>query len=313
MALVIRPLGLDELSSVFADFERTFGEKRSLAEWSWRYADNPWGSRNEAAFDSAGRLVAHCGVLCFPWQRDGQLELFGQGVDVFTREVPGLDRRGPMVRTIGSLFDRTAREGRIGLLYGFPNRRAARLGNLGGLYPWVEPMELWQPGSSPSGPKRRGWLQVGWDRSGIEELWLAARRRYRFAAIRNAGFYEHRIRARPGVEYQFLGWRRRGRLHALAVVRNEPTGALRWVDLLWDGADPGDLAALAAGLREEARGRELELWLRGDPEASAALFEWGWRVQPHPEARVVARSFLPGVPHEAFARAYLTLADSDLA
>jgi hypothetical protein len=90
----------------------------------------------------------------------------------------------------------------------------------------------------------------------------------------------------------------------------------RWADLVWDGADAGDLLLLAdemRGLAARAGASEVELWLAGDPLAGAALAGRGWAMEQHPEVRLVARSFVPRLAHdEIVARLYLTLADSDL-
>jgi hypothetical protein len=307
--MLIRPLIKNDLPAVLKTFETAFGIPRSVEEWIWRYEQNPYGATVEVAWTEAGQLLAHYGVLHAVWQDRGTLRLVGQVVDVFTGEKPGLFRRGPLACTIDSLLKRATGDGKLEWLYGFPNRRAARLGQLTGHYPWQQPVLRWTPSKKPVGRPKTGWLQWGWDRNGITGLWERARGRYPFCCVRDTSFYEHRFVNRPNADYFFLGWRRSGRIRALAVLEPRVQPA-RWVDLLWDGTDGGDLFSLQLGVREEVP--EIELWLMGDREAASVFEESGWIQAAHPEAHLVARSFIESIPHAHFASAYLTLADSDL-
>ncbi len=308
--MLIRPFQVDDLSAVLLSFKQAFGTSRTLEEWRWRYEQNPYGSSIEVALGEDGRLLAHYAVLHGAWQHSKDPCSVGQVVDVFTGEKPGLFRRGPLARTIDSLLARATGPGKLLWLYGFPNRRAARLGRLTEVYPWEASVPCWSAPKTSRHPRARGWLQVGWDRTGIESLWDRARERYPFSSVRDARFYEHRFRTRPAHDYLFFAWRRSGVIRALAVLDPRSTTP-KWVDLLWDGRDPGDLTALQLEIQTLLPG--VELWLHGDLEAALVLEAAGWTSTPHPEARLVARSFVETVPHDRFASAYLTLADSDLA
>jgi len=64
----------------------------------------------------------------------------------------------------------------------------------------------------------------------------------------------------------------------------------------------------------EAGAEEIELWLGGDAEASAAFDALGWPEHPHPDIVLVVRSLVEDADHGQIAdRLYFTLADSDLA
>lgn len=299
-ALEIRALRPTDEPAVRDGFERAFGVRRSLEEWRWKFDPRPHGRAIEVAFDARGELVAHYAALPVEMQRQERHFLAGQIVDVFTRRKLGLfRRRGPLTRTIESLVARCCGPGRLELLYGFPSLRALELGRATGVYPAEAAVPRLQAPLAPVAPPSRlarRLVQRGFDASGLDALWSAAALRYPLAAVRDAAWYRRRFLDRPGVAYEQLGVRRRGRPAAWAVVRAEPE-RLRWADLVWDGESAADL----------------ELWLSGDDEAAGVLRDLGWRAEPHPELRLAARSFVADLEHqELVRRLYLTLADSDL-
>lgn len=307
----------DELA-ILAGFRAAFGVERTVEEWLWSFP--PVGGRRtvEVAVDAAGELVAQYAAIPVAFQHQGRGLLAGQVVDVFTRRKAGLfRRRGLLTRTIESFIERYCGEGRLELLYGFPSLRAAALGRATEVYPIDAGVRRFRAAverrRAPLGWRRS--LERGFSRASLDALWRAAAPRYPLAAIRDAEWFLRRFERRPRREYLQLGVRRAGRARAWGVLA--PGGArARWADLVWDGADPADLALLAGEMRRlaaRAGAAEVELWLSGDAEAGAALADLGWSAEEHPEVRLVARSFVPRLAHrEIVERLYVTLADSDL-
>ncbi len=76
-----------------------------------------------------------------------------------------------------------------------------------------------------------------------------------------------------------------------------------------------DLADLAAAVEERAGAlgaNRVELWLRGDREARAALLAQGFTSSPEPLLRLSAIAFDPRVSvPQVLDRFYLTMGDSD--
>jgi len=307
----------DELA-ILAGFRDAFGVERGLDEWNWSFPPFDGGRSVEVAFDPEGRLIAHYAAIPVGFQQAGRPLLAGQVVDVFTRRKAGLfRRRGLLTRTIESFLARCAGAGRLELLYGFPSLRAAALGRATEVYPAEAGVPRFRAPAARR-PVRLGWrrrIERGWSRASLDALWAAAAGRYPLSAVRDADWFLRRFERRPRRDYLQLGVRRAGRTRAWGVLA--PGGErARWADLVWDGADAGDLLLLAdemRGLAARAGAREVELWLAGDPLAGAALAGQGWAMEQHPDVRLVARSFVPRLAHdEIVARLYLTLADSDL-
>jgi hypothetical protein len=158
-------------------------------------------------------------------------------------------------------------------------------------------------------------VRQGFDAAAVDRLWQRSAARYPVAAVRDAAWLERRFTRRPGVEYVHLGAWRRGEAHAWAVLRLQD-GTARWAELVWDGEDTRALLALddAAGRSARQGGAaEIEMWLANDPAAEDFFARRGWTSAPHPQARLTAESFRPGIDADDVARRlYFTLGDSDL-
>lgn len=319
-ALEIRAYRPGDEEAILRGFRATFGVERTLEEWRWSFPPVAGTRTIEVAFDSQGELVAHYAAIPVALQRRGEALQGGQVVDVFTRRKLGLfRRRGPLTRTLESFLARHCGPGRIELLFGFPSLRAAALGRATEVYPVEAGVGRFTIAAAAGRARWPGWrraVQLGWERSALDRLWSEATPRYALSAIRDADWFRRRYLERPRRDYLQLGVRRRGRLRAWGVAALAAERA-RWVDLLWDGDDDGDLALLADEIRRRAAAtgaREIELWLSGDDAAAAVLAGLGWRPEIHPDLRLVGRSFTPRLgDREIVDRLYVTLGDSDLA
>ncbi len=132
--------------------------------------------------------------------------------------------------------------------------------------------------------------------------------------MRDAAWFRWRYERRPGGRYLQLGVRRAGETRAWAVLASGGEVA-HWVDLVWDGERPADLADLAAAVSERARDRgatAVDLWLRGDGEAASVLLSEGFAQVPEPVLRLSAIAFDRRVTvPQVLGSFYLTMGDSD--
>lgn len=299
-------------------FVEVFGVERPLNEWRWKFEQPPRGSRIVLAFDREGRLACQYAAIVLDVAWFGGTIGAGQIVDVLSRARGGLGRRGgPFLRTVETFLDRERGAGGLSFIFGFPGERHQRLGELGGLYNRTAPVarfecELGRRRGNPGAGGRR--ISEGYDATALDLLWRRSAERYPAAALRDSRWFAWRYAARPAADYLQIGVHQRGRPRAWGVL-SVAGGSARWVDLVWDGAEPGDLAMLAAEV--EARSRErgasrVELWLQNDAAAAAILRDRGYATAPDPERRLSVIVLDPRLDLDrVVSNLYLTLGDSD--
>jgi hypothetical protein len=302
-------------------FNAVFDQRRTLAEWHWKFAAPEDRRHIMLAVDAAGAVMVHYGAIPVRLQCGGVVLPAGQIVDVYTRMEArrGLAAGRAYLTTYNRFVaDHTGPE-RLAACYGFPGDRALRFGVMRFSYDDIEP---WAPRYLARETVRRpgrGWgveIVRGFDAAAIDALWERARVRYPLAVVRDAEHYRRRFLGRPGVEYVHLvGWRQ-GRPEVVAVVR-EGAPFARLADLLWDGRHERSLVALDRAVTLLARRRGatgVDGWLDGDEHAAEVLGRLGWTTHPNPlDLRTVVRVFHPAIdPARVAGRLYLTLGDSDL-
>lgn len=305
-------------------FTEVFSTERSLAEWRWKFLGPPRGSRILLAFDSAGELVCQYAAIAVDVLWGGVPMGAAQIVDVFSRRRRGLGRRGGAFQLTMEQFlaECAARGSGVGFVYGFPGDRHQRAGSVTGHYfapDTVERLSRRSPFPAPAGrwSRARSWISEGFDAHATDRLWQRSRHRYARATVRDAAWFRWRYEQRPGGRYLQLGVRRAGEIHAWGVADLSGGATLRWVDLLWDGERSSDLLDLAAELERRAAAQEagsgaVELWLRGDEAARAALVERGYAALPEPHLRLSAITFAPQVSvPQVLTGFYLTMGDCD--
>lgn len=315
---LLRPYREGDETEIQAAFAEVFGRRRPFAEWHWKFVEPPQGSRTLLAFDADARLVCQYAAVALDVSWFGERILAGQIVDVLSRGRSALGRRGgPFLRTVKTFLETFGGPGGFSFIFGFPGERHQRLGALAGIYNETSPIECLRrelPGRSAVAARRALQFFEGYDAHALARLWRRAAPRYRAAAVRDERWFAWRYAARPGFDYRQIGLRREGETRAWAVLACDREAA-RWVDLLWDGEDPRDLIALADELASRALAEgasRLELWLRGDGAARAALLGSGFASGVDPERQLSAIVFDPRTPLDrVFGDFYLTLGDSD--
>jgi hypothetical protein len=303
----------DELS-INDGFNEVFGQGRGVEDWHWKYPAEPVGRFVTVAAEPSGRVVAHFAAVPAVMTMAGQEVLGGQGADAYCR--PEAQRSRLYSATARFFHERCCGPGGIGFFYGFAGARNAHVLVSHLDYRVLLEVPLWS--RRPHASLRRWGYTVrhGLQPGALDALWTRCADRYRWAVVRDSRWYGRRFAGRPGVPYVHLQAWRRGALHGWLVARLDG-GVLRVADILWDGGDPGALAALDAAsqrLGRTAGCSRSEMWLLGDPDAAVVLLERGWRPAP-PEAPifVVARSHHPAAALERVGpNLYVTMTDADM-
>ncbi|MCP4898676.1 MAG: GNAT family N-acetyltransferase [bacterium] len=324
-AIQLRPYEAGDERAINREFNRVFRTDRPLEEWWWKFRSIEGGRPIMVAIHD-GELLAQYASVPYPIQVDGKMWSAAQIVDVFsTRNARRLfAKKGVWVQTVERFFDHFASGGSYPLLFGFPGRRALRLGILQLGYDAVEPQPIRYLSRRTlplrSAPRRFLYqAEVLGDRDErLDLLWRRVRESYPVATIRDADRAQWRLSGHPTVTYhRFLVRPRFSDVPvAFAAFRVERSGC-KWVDLLWDHRHPGALALLShlgAKLTKRVGATIEEMWLNGDSEGKALLEQWGFVEEPEPNGLVmVARSFDTDLDVKALdGRVYITMSDSDL-
>jgi len=310
--VVIRPYREGDEVSINEGFNRTFGTRRELAEWHWKYPAEPEGRWIMLAVEAGGRVLAHYGAVASRFRCGEATVRAGQITDAYA--LPEVQGKKVFSECYEAFIQAFGRPGALPLMYGFPTVKHYHMGVTVLKYVPLGPVPLlrYQGGRLGVGLFER--VRAGFDAAAVEDLWGRASARYRFGNVRDASWLGRRYAGRPGVSYVHLSVWRGGRPEAWGVVR-EMGDRLVWVDLVWDGERERALAVLARKVARRAvrRGVPAELWLRGDAVAEAVLTRCGFRRHDGEAARAVARSFEPVVDLDAIRTGwYVTAGDSDL-
>ena len=321
-SVVFRPYRRGDDIEINHAFNEIFGQQRSVEEWQWKFMPFADGSRIILAIDRSAndRIVAQYSVTTVACQYNGRIIRVGQPVDVFSYRLPHLVHGQIFVKAIQALFDRYGNERHCNVLFGFPGKRAYRLGRLAGLYPlmlpvpyFFKPVELLTNGAKDFGDHQ---LVDSWNPEDFDDLWRRACSRYPVSAIRTFSYIDRRFLSRPKHSYRLLACYHQGRLAAWAVF--QITGSACYlVDLLWDGCRKEALLLLESKIMDccIAEGVSMiEMWLSNDSQAVSVLTNSGWAQSVQPQELVMgANSFDDSVSAVEFmSRMYFTMADSDL-
>jgi hypothetical protein len=324
--ILIRAYQQGDEHSIVASFEEVFDKPMSLDLWRWKFLQgdqSPIIVVGEWQEDQS--IVSQYAVMAMDVQADGALITAGQPVDVFCLRRPGSVQGRVYLRCYDHLVSRFCRPaGTCQLLFGFPNRRALRQGQLQMGYPESPPRVpvLSRPvsarlpsrllrvlrggGSLPSSP--------GCTAGEIDRLWQNARRRYPVAVARDGHWYQRRFASHPENRYLHLLIHRNGQPRVWAAY-SACGYQLRWVDLVWDGQSDNDLLEIETQACELARRggfSEIVMWLHGDARAESVLEGVDWQVDRDAELWFAHRFYDHSLKSDSFGeRFYVTMAVSD--
>jgi len=320
----LRPYEEGDEEAINQLFNRAFGSERRVEEWRWKFGSGEI-KPIMLAWDG-DELVAQYGGIPRRLRVDGR-RLGGATIVDVIGTAPGrrsLRRRSAYVRACDAFIAHFA-HGQFPICYGFPGRRALRLGLLAMGYGVSAPEPLTyleREGDAPMARWRRlrySARPLGEEGGAIDELWRRVAEQYPVAMIRDAAHVKARLEGHPkGVAYHTFVVRPRpfGPPVAYAAFRIDAP-VLRWIDLLWDHRHPGALRLLADISTLLARQTECErqaLWVHNDAVASRWLERIGFETRPEPDGLVmIVRTFDPSIPPEQISgRLYVTMADADL-
>ncbi len=306
-------------------FNEVFGLSRPLAEWGWKFPLEPGGRTIMLAWRGEELLVHYAGM---PKRIavDGREWSAATIVDVFTTPAARklFARRGLLGQTVDEFIRVFGVTGQASVCFGFPGRRALRLGVHQHLYDVVQPQPITYLRRERA-PQRsrlsrlfyRAELARDWEPR-LDDLWQRVRPSYPVAVVRDAERCLRRLAGHPSVRYhRFLVCPRfSDQPVAFAAFRTDQNRC-RWVDLLWDHDHPGALellSRLGASLARQVGAGEEELWLNQDPAGAQLLETHGFQLLPEPNGlMLVTRSFAPELDEKVLeGRVYLTMADADL-
>ncbi|MAG63972.1 hypothetical protein CMO84_10680 [Candidatus Woesearchaeota archaeon] len=318
--------------AILAAFNRIFAEvqegfsPRSLAEWRWRFVDNPAGGRASLALDEQGRVLAQYAGLGVRLLLEGEEVLISQSVDSFCDPAVrgGLARAGLFVQAGRPYAERHGfdGEGEDRLMYGLPVPAAWRVGRDQLQYSMLSP--LWRlEGSAVTfeGLETESDLCVeAGDKvpDGVDALFDTAAAGQSARMIKDRRHLAWRYDARPEGDYLWLHARRKQELvgwMVLAPGTVEGRQALWIMDSLVGHGDDGARRALMAAAGQQARGRGLDTLASIATDACRdwdALQQLGLRVV-HSGYSFAGRSYMPRRPVAWWAdHLSLDLGDTDL-
>lgn len=257
-------VGEQDLQEVRTLFAQVFGTEMAPRLWHWKYGDGrglATGTRSDT-----GELLAHYGGTVRTLLMGGAPMGCVQVGDVMVApQVRGiLSRRGPFATAARRLIEghiATPRGFACG--FGFPNERAARLGELLRLYaPACRVLQLqwprWQGGAALAARWRWRLAPVDWSDTRTDErldaLWARLRQGLPAGGWvlpqRDAAWWRHRFANHPLVPYRCFWVHQRFSAQALGAVVLRPGAAPgdAWELLDWL-ALPQDASAVLAATR----------------------------------------------------------------
>lgn len=283
-------------NEVFAEDDPGF-RPRTMAEWRWEFLDNPAGNQITLGVDADGRIVAQYAFLPAMAHLDGAIVRCGQGIDsIVHRDYrSGLKREGAFLKVARHHFAHYGVPERSAYDYGFPNRKALRVGvHQLGYDKIASPVVALarnlfaHPDDAPVGAgAERSCAVVRVERFGPEAdaLWARLEPALRMATRRTSEYLNWRYADCPVARYDAFalvepggGWR------AAWIVRRDWTGPpiLALYELLVAQEDRPALARVlehaVAHARRGGQGR-VEMWIPPWSPLFAAAREQGFAAE----------------------------------
>jgi hypothetical protein len=329
--LEIREYRPGDEGELLAGFNRAFAAvdpafaPRGLAEWRWRFLENPGGWRIFLALTPDGRVVSQYAGIGQRVLLDGEPARFSQSVDSFTDPAwrGGLKKPGVFVLTGLPFAERYGGRPpeRDSAMWGLPVQPAWRIGQRYLGYELVRTQnqlvaragELRPPSSS-----RVAVEEVASAPPGVDALSTEAAREHGAIAVRDAAHLAWRFFRNPAHRYRMAVAREGPTLRGYAVQRSGSFDGRRAslvCDWLAPGEDRAAAEALRAWLAERARSDGDAELLALFPDTAREWLEFqraGFRV--HATGYVLAARCYhrPLTAEWLRKRWYYTLGDTDL-
>jgi hypothetical protein len=321
----IRPCRPTDEPAIIELHRTVFGDDGATAraEREWRFHGNPAGEhRTTLCLSEDGTVVCAYTGIPMRGQLLGEPATLGLIVDTMTHPAcrgAVLGRRGVLVRT-AQLWAETFGAGDISFVYGVPQERIARLGELLiGYRLWddLSPYSRWI--RRPLVKRVRGRLAerniIEVDRFGPEadDLWERLSGDYPTAVIRDSTYLSWRYRDGPRKDYVVLamrlptgewsGW--------LVLAIRDGVGVIVDALLPPDVGSAGRLLAVATGRSVAGGARYLEGWATENSHFGRVLTSSGFTRGQQVGTRFAARVLIP-VEEDAIRRSlYIQPGDTD--
>ena len=284
------------LNEVFSEDDESF-VPRTLEQWAWLYEQNPEGRQIIVSEDSGGRIVGHYAGIPYQTLLQGRVGVSGQGVDsMVSREYRrGLKSEGLFLRTAWRYFDTYGCHPHNFYTYGFPNKKAMRIGtrilkyipihapvpSLGrNLYSRPDDMDV-EAGADPAGEV----VELDQFDARMDDLWNRLRGEFAMGTVRDARFLNWRYTNCAFATYRAFGLEDgEGGLRCVYVSRANWTGPpiLALVELIAPDADLSGAARLIAHAVAQARStgqHRVEVWIPPQRELYRFVTEHGFTAE----------------------------------
>ena len=327
--LTLRPYRAGDEEGIFELFRRAYGKERSLADWRWKFCENPAGQQIMLAVTEGGKVVGqYAGVPAWA-AKGGRRFLLSQAVEsmVDDRFRRGLKNPGLQVRLVRSFYEEYMGQDRGAMAYGFPIpvycRMLVRTGVCTVLHRVVQLERELGPGDGIPRGRWASWRYTiervpRYPRS-VDELWRRCQDELPLAIIRDARYLNWRYADHPGGGYTLLlatdRWT--GRAAGLAVLR---LGVEGWpVACLMDWLVPGRHSDLAEALLDRCQAAvassglgRMEAWFPEYAPQFQFLKARGYTVAPT-QYEIVVEPFHPDLPREwVQGHWHYTMGDADI-
>jgi hypothetical protein len=224
-------------AGILALFNRVFAEgdpdfqPRTVEAWRWEFEQNPCGIQILVACDEDGRIIAHYAGLPAVYHIAGREQVAGQGVDsmVHPDYRRGLRKEGPFLAVARRYFATYGTHPVNPFTFGYPNRRAIRVGQrLLGYVPVVDRLPTLyrnffeHDDDDEVGRGLAGQVEVREVETFSPEvngLWAELRDAYPFAVVRDHRYVTWRYCKAPHLPYRRFEIRDADRLRAWFVTR----------------------------------------------------------------------------------------------
>lgn len=281
-------IGRPQRDEVLDLFAQVFGGTMPPDLWHWKYGDGRGLATGTRGDD--GRLLAHYGGTARTLMRAGQpMEGVQLGDVMVAQDVRGiLSRRGPFATAARGFLERhVGTEAGFACGFGFPNDRAARLGEALGLYETVGTiLQVQWPAMRPARAleARVRWrlAPIDWSHADtparLDALWAellaAPLARQCVLPRRDAAWWRHRFGNHPQAPYRCFWVHRRWSGQLLGAVALRPSahagGPWELLDWLAPPDRMGSMVAAARTLCQQQGASGMMGWL-SEPLATRLL------------------------------------------
>lgn len=266
---------LELLNEVFAEDNPGY-QPRTIEQWRWEYEENPSGREIVVAEEQGGRIVGHYACLPARARLGDRIVQCGQGVDsMVSREYrAGLKSEGLFLKTARYYFEKHGVAEQNAFGYGFPNKRALRVGiRMLAYQPVFAPVKTLgrnlfeHPEDTDAGSWEAGEI-IALERldERADRLWERLAGSVGMGIIRDARYLNWRYLDCPYASYLAFGRvDRAGELAGMYIARENWTGPpiFALAELLAGAGDEETTRRLLAHALAEARARRqqrVEVW-----------------------------------------------------